>query len=308
MNNYWLGDQITIFETFTVFDEEADPQDVPTDPDTVTFTIVRPDGTEDVYTDTDPQVTNPETGLWQLAYDPPTIGHYDYRVVGTGAAQAAIEDEFHVYSRVTSSELYPLYVTPIELAAALRIEAEGDAYDDLDRACNAACRAIDDECDMVFGLLDDSNDEVRVFTAMSPSTCYFDAASSVTLVEVRRFGSDTWRELTLDTHYVLERVSVASVRQSDRPYNRVKIRPLSSIVMPRENQAVRITGRFGWETTPPTIIEAAGLLAQQFFKRRQEAPFGVISYAADGAVATRLLRADPQLCGMIEPFKPTELG
>lgn len=307
MNNYWLGDQITIFETFTVFDEDADPQDVPTNPDTVTFTIIRPDGTEDTFTDTDPQVANPDPGVFELAYDPPTIGHYDYRVVGTGAAQAAIENEFHVYSRFNSTSIYPIYVTPIELAGALRIDPEGDVFDDLDRAVNAASRAIDDECDQVFGLLDDSNDEVRLFTAMSRATCYFDSAGVVTEVAIDRFAADDWTVLTEGTDYVLERVSVNSVRQGDRPYNRVKIRARSVRVLPPDNQCVRITGRFGWATTPPQIIEATGLLAQQFFKRRQEAPFGVVSYASDNSVATRLLQNDPQLCGMIEPFKPTEL-
>lgn len=309
MNNYWLGDLITIYETFTVYDENADPPDVPTNPDAVTFTVVRPDGIEDVYVDTDPEVANPSTGLFQLEYDPPAVGHYDYRVEGTGAAQAAIEGEFHVYSRVESSPAMPQYVTPHELAGALRIAAEGDAFDDLDRACNTASRAVDEVCDSVFGLSDDSNDEVRVFTALSPSLCQIDDAASVTLVEIDRLESNVWTELDEGTDFVLERVPVASVRPAERPYNRVLVRQSSSKTFPRGAQTVRVTGRFGWSSTPWQIVEATGLLAQQLFKRRQESPFGVLSFqGGDQAAVVRILRKDPHICELLEPFMPSELG
>jgi hypothetical protein len=228
-------------------------------------------------------------------------------VEGTGAATAAIEGEFEVFSKVEGNELYPIYVTAHQLAGALRIEAEGDAFDDLNRAAHVASRAIDEICDQVFGLLDDSNDEVRLFTRTTSMTCYFDVASSVTEVEVDKFATGSWTVLTEGTDYVLERVSVASVRQADRPYNRLKLRPRSVNWLPAANQCVRVTGRFGWAETPWQVIEAAGLLGQQLFKRRQEAPFGVISFGIDNATAIRLLKNDPHLCNLLEPFMPVEL-
>lgn len=82
MSFYPLGTQVTIFYTFTV-------DDVPTDPTTVTFTIELPnETTEDFFFGVDPEVTNPSTGYYELAFTPPDAGTYNYNVVGTGTVIA----------------------------------------------------------------------------------------------------------------------------------------------------------------------------------------------------------------------------
>lgn len=299
-NNYWLGDQITIFETFTV-------DGTPTDPSAVTITVIRPDGIEESFT-TPSDVVNPSTGYYELAYLPPAIGHYDYRVVGTGTVAAAIENEFHVYSRVPAVG-DPLYVTPLELAAALRVAAEGPLLDDLDRACNAASRAIDEECDTAFALRDASNDEIRYFTPLSTLLCQIDDAASVTSVRVDRNEDGVYeQDWTLDSDFVLVRSSVSSIAPAAKPFNRIKVRQRSGKYFPSGDQVVEVTGRFGWSSTPWQIVEASGLLAQQLFKRRQESPFGIVSFGIDQPTAVRLLRKDPHLCNLLEPFARTEIG
>lgn len=301
-NNYWLGDQITIYETFTV-------NDVLTDPTTTTFIIVRPDGTEDTYVfGIDGEVTNPSVGYYECAYMPLTIGHYDYRVVAAGNVIAAIENEFHVYSRVPDvSDV--VYVTPLELAAVLRISAEGPLLDDLDRACNSASRAVDEICDSCFALRDDSNDEVRYFTPLSSLLCQIDDAAIVTSVRLDMNEDGTYElDWTLDSDFVLERSSVASLPPAVKPFNRIKVRQRSGKFFPRGDQVVEVTGRFGWSSTPWQIVEATGLLAQQLFKRRQEAPFGIVSYGIDQPTAVKLARSDAHLCMLLDPFGRTELG
>lgn len=83
MGMYYLGNEVTIFETFTI-------EGVPTDPTTVTFTVELPDQTTEVFVNgVDPEVTNPSVGYYELAYTPATVGVYQYNVVGAGAVIAA---------------------------------------------------------------------------------------------------------------------------------------------------------------------------------------------------------------------------
>jgi hypothetical protein len=301
VNNYWLGDQITIYETFTVSGTETNPTGV-------VFTIVRPDGvTESFEWGVDPEVTNPSTGLFQLAYDAPSIGHYDYRVEASGAVVTAIEGEFNVFSFVPRVD--PIYVTALELGAVLRItNPAGDVLDDLDRACNAASRAIDECCDTVFALRDASNDEVRYFTRLSDNLTLIDDAASITSVRVDTNQDGIYdQDWTEGTDYVLLRSSSSSVPPADRPFNRIKVRERSSRWFPRGDQTIEVSGRFGWATTPWQITEAAGLLAQQLFKRRLEAPFGVVSFGIDQPTAVRLIRNDPHMTELLSAFQRIEI-
>ena len=82
MGLYYLGNEVTVFETFTV-------QGTPTDPTTVTFTVELPDQTTETFVfGVDPEVTNPSVGVYNLAYLPATAGVYQYKVVGEGAVVA----------------------------------------------------------------------------------------------------------------------------------------------------------------------------------------------------------------------------
>ncbi|MDF2751663.1 MAG: hypothetical protein K0S82_45 [Gaiellaceae bacterium] len=91
MGQYPYGQQVTLFTTF--LDENGSP----TDPTTVTFRVERPDNLIVSYDfGTDPEITNPSTGYYELAYDPPSAGHYDYEIVGAGALEAIFPGSFDV--------------------------------------------------------------------------------------------------------------------------------------------------------------------------------------------------------------------
>lgn len=195
---------------------------------------------------------------------------------------------------------------PDDLATTLSLPSPS-SDDDLERACFAASGAIDEHCDTVFALSDDSNDEIRSFTPLSSRLCQIDDAASITSVDVDTdedgVANQTW---TLGTDFVLERTSTPSVPLAQRPFNRLIARSTKSF--PRAEQAVFVTGRFGWSEPPWQVVEAAGLLAQQLYKRRKEAPFGVLSFGIDQPTAMRVLRSDPHLCMLLDPFGPTEVG
>lgn len=85
VQDFWTIDPLTLVST-------------PADPTTVVFQIVAPDNTEQTYTfGVDPNVTRPVVGTFVCALDPQIPpGTYRYRCTGTGAVEAASEDQFEV--------------------------------------------------------------------------------------------------------------------------------------------------------------------------------------------------------------------
>lgn len=82
MGLYYLGNEVTVYYTFTV-------DGVPMSPTTVTFTVELPDETTETFVSgVDPEVTNPSVGVYELAYMPLTSGVYNYKVEGEGAVVA----------------------------------------------------------------------------------------------------------------------------------------------------------------------------------------------------------------------------
>jgi hypothetical protein len=90
MSDYTQGTPIEIQDTFTL-------DGVLTNPTTVTYTILGPDGVSTVYVSGDPEVSNPSVGEFVLALSPPgNPGSYAYSVVATGAVEAARNGAFYV--------------------------------------------------------------------------------------------------------------------------------------------------------------------------------------------------------------------
>lgn len=196
-----------------------------------------------------------------------------------------------------------LYVDPDDLKLTLAITST--TFDnDLERACFAASGAIDECCDTVFQLSDDTNPETRLFSPTGPLVCVFDDCAVLDEIAVDRDGDGVFEEEWTTAHYVLfpENASAKS-----KPYQWAKVRASSSKTFPRGPQTVAVTGRFGWAETPWQIIEAAGLLATQLWKRRREAPYGILGL--DQQTAARVLRYDPHLMALLEPFdRQTEVA
>lgn len=97
MSVYQQGQPITIFDTFTV-------SEVPTDPTTVTYTVLAPDGTSTAYIWPGAvEISHPGTGEFELALGAPTLpGVYYYDVDATGAVVASRAASFTVLANVSS--------------------------------------------------------------------------------------------------------------------------------------------------------------------------------------------------------------
>ena len=90
MPDYTQGTPIEISDTFTA-------DGVLTNPTTVTYTILGPDGVTTTYVNGDPEVTNPSVGEFLLSLAPPSNpGLYSYSVVATGTVEAARDAGFYV--------------------------------------------------------------------------------------------------------------------------------------------------------------------------------------------------------------------
>lgn len=189
-----------------------------------------------------------------------------------------------------------LYVDPDDLKLTLGITSK-DFDDDLERACFAASGAIDEYCDTVFALSDDSNDETRLFTPSGPTVCVIDELASFSELKVDRAGNGQFLEEWTAADFVFYPENATA---KNKPYQWLKARPTSARSFPGYPQSVAVTGRFGWAETPIQIVEATGLVATQLWKRRREAPFGILGL--DQQTAARVLRYDPDLCRLLDPF------
>lgn len=95
MDFVYTGNGVTVTGTFTVPDEDG----TPTNPDTVTFSFKNGDAgvwTNWVY-GVDVQVVRVSTGVYTIDLDTTDLpGRWIVIMVGTGAAEAAEQDEFDV--------------------------------------------------------------------------------------------------------------------------------------------------------------------------------------------------------------------
>jgi hypothetical protein len=114
MADYELGQQVTIFRTFT-------DEGVETDPATVTIEVERPNGSIDEFVfGIDAQVTNPSVGYYELAYLPASPGTYNYRwtstdpnTAGEGGFTVAVSALGEIVAEIGPCELW---VTPEDVA------------------------------------------------------------------------------------------------------------------------------------------------------------------------------------------------
>jgi hypothetical protein len=74
-----------------------------TDPDSATFQLQEPDGTETTYTVSDGEVANTATGTWVFSYVTQAAGEHTVRFVGSGTVDVADERSFEVLPSVFTS-------------------------------------------------------------------------------------------------------------------------------------------------------------------------------------------------------------
>lgn len=83
-----VGEPVVVDATFVTQD------DIASDPDTITITLILPDGTVEAFTKSD--LTRLSTGIYRFTYTTDQSGRYQIRIESTGTPTTATEQFFDV--------------------------------------------------------------------------------------------------------------------------------------------------------------------------------------------------------------------
>ena len=187
-----------------------------------------------------------------------------------------------------------LYATVAQLKTRLSIT---DTTDDTTLGMNldGICRAIDEHCGWRFWR--DATATTRYYTAEHDDTLFIDPLVSVTSIATDTDGDGTYTTTWATTDYRLMPVNAAA---DNWPYTWIKIKSGGSYDFVSYDAGVRIVGVFGWPAVPSQVTEAALLLSEQLYKRK-DAIFGVMSFPEAGEIRM-LIDKDPHLRMLLAPF------
>lgn len=116
-------------------------------------------------------------------------------------------------------------------------------------------------------------------------------------VDTADAGLSTW---TVNTDFWLAPLNAATNSVDVWPYTRIEANPAGNYMWPvTYPRSIKVTGKFGWSSTPSPITDATTLLAERIYKMKREAPLGVIALAD---TAIRLARSDSNLMLMVGPY------
>lgn len=169
----------------------------------------------------------------------------------------------------------------------------------IERAINAASRAIDDYCGFPKRRFwKDSAPTVHEYVVDNDRLVYVDdiASTAGLVVQSGEGYTDTW----LTTDYQLLPLNAAA---NGTAYAWTKIRAVGSRLFPLHRlgyTTLRITGFHGWSAYPVQVEEAC-LLKSTALLKRKDAVFGVAGFGEFGT-AVRIRADDPDVVGLLANF------
>jgi hypothetical protein len=212
----------------------------------------------------------------------------------------------------------PDYVTPVELAAYVRLESEPS---ELGLAVTAASRAIDRTCKRQFGLADAP--VPRIYTATVDATLgrwaveVDDLATTEGLavaVDTTEDGSFAEVVPTVDpaprnavadglvwTRLVLAAGAAWPGGHDQRPFPWRRY-PGMATGHHRPPAEVRVTARWGWPAVPDAVRQACLLQASRFLSRR-DSPYGIAGSPDSGSEMRLLERLDPDVAVTLRAYR-----
>jgi len=171
----------------------------------------------------------------------------------------------------------------------------------LERAINAACRAIERYCGRKFWL--DPAPTVHHYRPVEPDLVAvhdIGSASDLVVQTLTGGGWETWDP----SDYTLEPLN-ADAAGGAYSWTRIAAAGGRSFPVGVQAPALRITAYHGWSQVPDDIVQAAVLKAAALF-RRKDAPFGIAGVGDFGPV--RITRRDVDvvelLGNFLRPFPP----
>jgi hypothetical protein len=179
----------------------------------------------------------------------------------------------------------------------------------LERAINAASRAVDDHCGRGIDggpgqFWQDSAPTTRTYVVTNPRAVRVDDISTRTGLVVKT-GSDGVNfptTLVTGTDFFLEPRNADAAGASANPYAFWILRAVGVLFFPSvfpNLPTVQVTARFGWSAVPYEVTEATILKAASLFKRK-DAPFGIAGFNEFGAV--RITRQDADVLELLSGF------
>lgn len=170
----------------------------------------------------------------------------------------------------------------------------------LDRAVNAASRAVDRHCHRRFW--QDTEAQQRLYRADDDQMVWTDDISTVEglVVETDDTGrgvfAATWDR---DVDYQLEPLNADA--DGPTPGAWWQLSAVGTRMWPVYDRrvGVRVTARFGWAAVPDEVVEATLLKATALF-RRKDAPFGVAGFGEMGVV--RITRSDVDVLELLAHY------
>lgn len=188
-------------------------------------------------------------------------------------------------------------------SASVRVSKVSDVIDDekLESMVEAICRAIDEHLGRRFYL--DAADATRIFTAERGDVLRAGDLVSVTTVTTDEDGDRTYERTWAAADWELDPPNAAL---DGKPYRKICVTPLGSYAFPTGRRGVKVTGKWGWPSTPKPIVEACLLMAEKLFKRK-DAIFGVVGNAEFGTLK-QMIREDPEVHLLLDPYYELGIG
>jgi len=250
-------------------------------------------------------VTVGSTAIYRVSLTAPTTAA-QYWIIWDNGSVLSDPIELVVTSSTVPIVTSNTYVTRDEVKTAADLSSLDYADQDIDRACTAVSRALDEVCRGRSSHFYQSS-ETRYYDPSDWNCSYSTyetrlaiddlvTASSVT-IDTAGDGSysTTW---TQNTDFYLAPRNAAN---DGWPYEELVIRRASGRQFPTLTQyPVKITGTFGWPSVPIQVSQYALIYVTQMVIRTRQAPLGVLTQSLDSGGGIRISKLDPdfdRMCG-----------
>jgi len=306
---YDFGDIARLAVTFKV----PDAAGTLTDPTDVTATVRQPDGTTASYT-LSTGIIHDSTGAYHLDVPLDLAGSWTYKFVGTGTAADVGAGTFYVRPDITADSINYISRDEVKIAASLSDLDYADV--DIDRACTAVSRALDEVCrggDSHFY----QATETRYYTPDEFNYTYrygyyghehrleIDDLAAVTSLTVDTGGDGSYATTWVEgTDFFLD---PANADTSGKPFEEIVLRARGGKFFPPFQRAIKVTGTFGWPSVPVQLNQYAVIYVTQMVIRTRQAPLGILTASLESGGGVRISRLDPDFDRLLGQFVRTRL-
>lgn len=192
------------------------------------------------------------------------------------------------------------YSTLAQVKAALRIT---DSVDDslLEMAVESASRAIDQYTNRIFY---NAGTAVRYYAPVDSLNVQIDDLISLTTLETMDDDEQVYDQTWVAGDYQLEPLN-GFVDGLTLPYNHIRAIGDFTFLTLGGEATVKVTGTWGFATTPIQVTQATVIQASRIYKRL-DSPLGIISGELGSMrVGSRL---DPDVAQLVDSFRIIRMG